>query len=58
MTSKKDDKLGREPGKQTPESPRDNVVPLMPRLRKKEAERAAGKPASKGDEDDPGPDVA
>lgn len=58
MMSSIDDKLARAPSKENSESPPDNVIPLMPRIKEKAAGRTADRPARDADEDDPGPSAA
>jgi hypothetical protein len=60
MMSKADDKPGRSPGGQESDERQSNIVPLVPKPRRKAADRAADRPAGdgNGDGDDPGPSAA
>ncbi|WIM09917.1 hypothetical protein [Enhydrobacter sp.] len=55
--SKADDKPMQPPGSQEADE-RSNIVPLVPKPRKKAADRAADRPAGDGEGDDPGPSAA
>jgi hypothetical protein len=56
--SKADDKPIQSPGGQEADERQSNIVPLVPKPRKKVADRAADRPAGDGEENDPGPSAA